>query len=329
VKYFAVSTLTTAVYDTWLGYGDLTAAARISSLMLVFIFILIAIEKLGHQKRKYYQKSTGQSNDARKQLSGREALIVLSFLILVFTASFLFPFLTLAKYAIEYFEQSWNNQFLEYSFNSLFVAILVSLICLFIGLLLAYFKRLSVAKSSAIPGKLSSTGYALPGTVLAIGVLVPLTLLDYKINDIFEYFELPAPGLIFSGSLFAIVFAYVVRFSAISVGAIESSLTKVSPSIDMVSATMGISPLKRMFKIHLPLVKKGLLAATTLVFIESMKELPAALLLRPFGFETLATHVYQFVSDEQLELAALSAIVIVFVGLIPVILLNRFLEQGR
>jgi len=152
-------------------------------------------------------------------------------------------------------------------------------------------------------------------------------MFDHSLNNLWEYFDREGPGLILSGTLFAIIAGYVVRFSAIAIGSIESSLNKVTPSLDMVSVTLGMSPLKMLFKVHLPLVRKGCLAAALLVFIESMKELPAALLLRPFNYETLATYVYQFVSDEQLEHGALAAIVIVVVGLIPLIILNRSLEQ--
>lgn len=327
VKYFAVSTLTTAVYDTWLGYGSLTAAARISVMLLLVIFALVAVEKFSRRQQKYYQPSTGQENVNRVKLTGASKVAALSFLGSVFALAFLLPFVVLLKFSIDYFSNSWNEDFFSYSFNSFFVAACTSVLCLLVGLILGYYKRLSTSADRQFVGKLASTGYALPGTVLAIGVLIPLTLLDKQLNWLFEWFGENGPGLLFSGSLFAIVFAYTVRFSAIAIGAIESSLSKVSPSLDMVSVTMGTSPLRTLVKVHTPLVQKGFFAAALLVFIESMKELPAALLVRPFGFETLATHVYQFVSDEQLERAALSAIVIVFVGLIPLIYLNRFFEQ--
>jgi iron(III) transport system permease protein len=245
----------------------------------------------------------------------------------LFFIAFLFPFLVLCSYAFDYFDQSWNKSFFQYSLNSLLIASVVSALCVCCALILAFYKRLSASKAAAVPARLASMGYALPGTVLAIGVIIPLTSLDHHINAVFEYFELTAPGLILSGSIIAIIFAYVVRFSAIAVGSIESSLAKVTPSLDMVSVTLAIKPMRMLRKVHFPLVRKGCLAGALLVFIESMKELPAALLLRPFNFETLATYVYQYVSDEQLEQAALAAIVIVLVGLIPIIFLNRSLEQ--
>ncbi|TQV75217.1 iron ABC transporter permease [Aliikangiella marina] len=329
VKYFAVSTLTTAVYDTWLGYGSLAAAARISAIMLLAIFLLIGIEKYARRQQKYYQHAVGQETIVRPKLKRPQQIITLLFLSIVFFAAFLFPFLRLIEFAFDYFSESWNAEFIEYSLNSLLVASLVSLFCLLFGLIFGYYKRLSQSKTREVPGKLASAGYALPGTVLAIGVLIPLTMMDSGVNSLFKSMGTSGPGLILSGSLFAIIFGYVIRFSAIAVGSVDASLAKVPPSLDMASTTMGLSPLKTMFKVHMPLVSKGLFVAALLVFIESMKELPAALLLRPFGFESLATYVYQFVSDEQLELGALAAIVIVVVGLIPLIFLDKYLDSTQ
>ena len=190
-----------------------------------------------------------------------------------------------------------------------------------------FVRRISPRPSDTLPSRLASTGYALPGTVLAIGVLVPLTMLDFAINDLADLLGLDGPGLILTGSVVALIFAFCVRFVAIAIGSVESSYKRISPSLDMVSLTMGQGPRQLLQRVHLPLLGKGLFAGALLVFIESMKELPAALLLRPIGFENLATYVFQFVSDEKLEHGALAAIVIVLVGLVPLIYLNRSLEH--
>jgi iron(III) transport system permease protein len=180
-----------------------------------------------------------------------------------------------------------------------------------------------------LPSRLASTGYALPGTVLAIGILVPFTQLDFAINDVAEYFGFEGPGLILTGSVFILVCAFCIRFAAIAIGSIENSYKRISPSLDMASVTLGLTPKALLARVHVPLLRKGIFAGLLLVFIECMKELPAALLLRPIGFENLATYVFQFVSDEQLEHGALAAIVIVLVVLVPLIYLNRSLEQEK
>ncbi|MDT3272212.1 iron ABC transporter permease [Shewanella sp. SP2S2-4] len=327
VNYFAVPTLTTAVYDTWLGYGNLTAAAKLSAIILLVVFSLIGFERFARRKQQLFQKQSRIQASDLYRLSAAQTAVALSFCATLLLLAFLLPFGILLSYAISYFEQSWDKSFWQLSLNSLSLALITSLICCLIALLLMFVRRISPRPSDALPSRLASTGYALPGTVLAIGVLVPLTMLDFAINDLADLLGLNGPGLILTGSVVALIFAFCVRFVAIAIGSVESSYKRISPSLDMVSLTMGQGPRQLLQKVHLPLLGKGLFAGALLVFIESMKELPAALLLRPIGFENLATYVFQFVSDEKLEHGALAAIVIVLVGLVPLIYLNRSLEQ--
>ena len=327
VNYFAVPTLTTAVYDTWLGYGNLTAAAKLSAIILLVVFSLIGFERFARRKQQLFQKQSRIQVIDLYRLSTAQTAVALSFCATLLLLAFLLPFGILLSYAIGYFEQSWDKSFWLLSLNSLSLALITSLICCLIALLLMFVRRISPRPSDALPSRLASTGYALPGTVLAIGVLVPLTMLDFAINDLADLLGLNSPGLILTGSVVALIFAFCVRFVAIAIGSVESSYKRISPSLDMVSLTMGQGPRQLLQRVHLPLLGKGLFAGALLVFIESMKELPAALLLRPIGFENLATYVFQFVSDEKLEHGALAAIVIVLVGLVPLIYLNRSLEQ--
>ncbi|KZK71479.1 iron ABC transporter permease [Shewanella baltica] len=327
VNYFAVPTLTTAVYDTWLGYGNLTAAAKLSAIILLVVFSLIGFERFARRKQQLFQKQSRIQASDLYRLSAAQTAVALSFCATLLLLAFLLPFGILLSYAIGYFEQSWDESFWQLSLNSLSLALITSFICCLIALLLMFVRRISPRSSDALPSRLASTGYALPGTVLAIGVLVPLTMLDFAINDLADLLGLNGPGLILTGSVVALIFAFCVRFVAIAIGSVESSYKRISPSLDMVSLTMGQGPRQLLQRVHLPLLGKGLFAGALLVFIESMKELPAALLLRPIGFENLATYVFQFVSDEKLEHGALAAIVIVLVGLVPLIYLNRSLEQ--
>lgn len=329
VNYFAVPTLTTAVYDTWLGYGNLTAAAKLSAIILLVVFSLIGIERFARRKQQLFQKQSRIQVIDLYRLSPMQTLLALGYCITLLLLAFVLPSSILLSYAINYFEQSWNPLFWQLSVNSLTLALITSLVCCVIALVLMFIRRVSPRSSDALPSRLASTGYALPGTVLAIGVLVPLTLLDFAINDIADWLGMTGPGLLLTGSTAALVFAFCVRFVAIAIGSVESSYKRISPSLDMVSLTLGQSPRRLLQRVHLPLLTKGLFAGALLVFIESMKELPAALLLRPIGFENLATYVFQFVSDEKLEHGALPAIVIVLVGLVPLIYLNRSLEQDN
>lgn len=328
VNYFAVNTLTTAVYDTWLELGSLTTAAKISSIMLLALVILVSWENYSRRKQKVYQRSGATHTELRFVLSGWKKWAVLGFLWGLLFFAFLLPLAVLIYYAIGYFSESLNMQLWQYTLNSFWLAIIVSCLALVIALIVNFYQRLSPGIFAKTTIRLSSLGYAVPGTVVAIGVLIPFTSLDLWFNRQLVEFGFSRVGLIFSGTLFILVIGYLVRFSAIAVGSIDSSLAQVSPTLDLASRSLGQSAGQTIRRVNFPLIKKGMLTAFILVFIEAMKELPTALLLRPFNFETLATYVYQFVSDEMIEYAALPALLIVLMGLVPFIVVNRLLEKA-
>ncbi|MFM5756112.1 ABC transporter permease [Aeromonas veronii] len=330
VHFFAINTLTTAVYDTWLGYGSLATAAKLSCLMLLAVVLLIALERRSRSRQQVFQKSMGHEQPLRYPLKGMSRALAAFWCWGLVLAGFGLPFVILLDYGVRYFELSWTPEFVRFAGNSLAISALTALLAMGIALLLGFFRRLDGGIKSLLPLRIAAMGYAMPGTVLAIGVLVPLTALDFAINDLAEWLGRQGPGLLLTGTITAIVFGYLVRFVAIAIGSVESSMGKISPSLDMAARSLGQGDGGMLRRVHLPLVRRGLFAGAMLVFIESMKELPAALLLRPFNFDTLATHVYQFVSDEMLERGALGAIVIVLVGLLPLIWVNRSLDSpGR
>ncbi|HEY5715772.1 MAG TPA: iron ABC transporter permease, partial [Psychromonas sp.] len=328
VHYFAVSTLTTAVYNTWLELGSLTTAAKISSLMLLGLVVLISLENYSRRRQKLYQRSGATHTELRFVLRGwqRWGALLFSWGVLFF--SFILPLGVLLYYATIYFGKSLNLSLWKYTLNSLWLAMIVALLALLIALIVNFYRRLSPGWVARATIRLSSLGYALPGTVVAIAVLIPLSSLDLWFNRQLLAYGYSKVGLLFSGTLLILVAGYLVRFSAIAVGSIDSSLAQVSPSLDCASRTLGQSAVQTIRRVNLPLIRKGMLSAFILVFIEAMKELPTALLLRPFNFETLATYVYQFVSDEMIEYAALPALLIVLMGLVPFIVVNRLLEKA-
>jgi iron(III) transport system permease protein len=242
---------------------------------------------------------------------------------------FVVPGATLGLYAWEYFGESWNPDFVRNTFNSLFLSGTAALTTLLIGITLAYSRRLHNTRKMQVLMRLSSLGYAMPGAVLAVGVIVPLAgfdnWLDSLMRDVFGI----STGLLLSGSAFALVFAYTVRFLAVSAGSVESALQKITPSMDMASRSLGHSPGNTLVRVHLPMLRGTLVTAALVVFVDCMKELPATLILRPFNFETLATYVYQFASDERLYHSALPALIIVLAGIIPIILMSRSISNSR
>ncbi|TCT14770.1 iron(III) transport system permease protein [Bibersteinia trehalosi] len=328
VAYFAIPTLTTAIYDSWLGYHDLGTASQIAIFMLLMVLVFLLLEQYSRHRQKSYQRGYEKKNSF-KTLTGWKLRLALVWCWGLLALAFFLPLGRLLYWSYEYFEESWNLDFVQYALNSLKVSILAAICSVFVAILLHLAHRLSFGKFSSkltrLSLSLSSLGYAIPGTVLAIGLLSPLTFADHQLHAWLKALHLSPVGLIFSGSLFALVFAYTIRFSAMAIGSLETSLGKISPSLDMASQTLGKSGISMFLNIHVPLIYKGIITGGLMVFIEGMKELNASLLLRPFNFDTLATHVFAFTSDEQLEQAAMPAIVLVLVGLLPVIWLTRAL----
>ncbi|MFI3245377.1 MAG: iron ABC transporter permease [Ferrimonas sp.] len=321
VHYFAVPTLTTAVYDLWLDYGSLAAAAQLACWMLLGLLGLVALERYGRRQQRLYQRD-GSTDERRYLLRGWRAFLASGFCWGLWLLGFGLPAAVLAHYAVAYGAQSDWWAFATFGRNSFLLALVTALCVLAIALWLQWQQR---RRASAWPSMLASYGYAMPGTVLAIGVVIPLTWLDFQLNAALVWFGFGAIGLWFSGSMVALLFAYVVRFLAIALGGVESAYKRLAPQLDMAAATLGAPPTAVFYRVHIPLLWRGLLTTALLVFIEAMKELPAALLLKPIGVETLATYLYQFVSDEALEFAALPALVIVALGLWPVWWLHRHL----
>lgn len=329
MSYFSVNTLTTAVYDTWLGYSDLSAAAKISAIMLLVVFVLLSSERYSRRKQKLFRQNNSPEKIEKKSLSGKKALFASVFCLLVLSLSFIAPLGQLIIYAWKYSSTSSAQSFVLYSINSFYVAAVAAVCTLVIALFVNFNRRFNQNKRSSVPVSMAGLGYAVPGTVLAIGVLIMTTSVDKLINIIADMLGFTEPGLLLSGSMYTIFTAFVVRFAAMAIGSVESSLAKVPPSLDMAASTMGCNLFSTIRRVQLPLIHRGCLVAILLVFIESMKELNAALLLRPFNFETLATYVFNYASDEQLEYAAFPAVLLVLVGILPLVIINRAMEKNH
>jgi iron(III) transport system permease protein len=322
VQYFSVNTLTTAIYDTWLGYGDLGAANALASmLMLLVLFVVLAEQRSRAGLR--HQSARPNVNRELITLSVSQQLIASIFCWALVILGFLLPLTLLIIMAVQYSDVEQLSVLLSTGINSLKVSVSAATIAVVIALSLSLYQRLHNDKYRKIPQIISGFGYAVPGTVLAMAMLSTLGPLDHWINGAAEFLGFSAPGLILSGSLFAIIFALVVRFSAIANGTIASGIKQIPQSLDYAPATLGVNLTGSLAKVHLPILRPAILVAWLLVFVEAMKELPAVLLLRPFNFETLSSQIYQLISDEMLEQGALGAILIVLFGLLPIVLLNK------
>ncbi|WP_286263082.1 ABC transporter permease [Thalassotalea atypica] len=322
VQYFAVNTLTTAIYDTWLGYGDMAAANALASVLMLFVLFVVVAEQKSRAKQRH-QSSRPSKETELICLSASQQALALSFCWFLVIAGFLLPITLLISMAIKYSDIGQFKALTDIGMNTLYVSGIAATISVCLAVFLSLYKRMHEDKSAKWPLQLSGFGYAVPGTVLAMALMATFAPIDHWLNDIAVLLSLEKPGLILSGTVFAIIFAFVVRFAAIANGTVSAGIDKIPASLDFAPATLGAGLLATIKRVHLPLLKPSILVAWLLVFVESMKELPAVLLLRPFNFETLSTFIYQLISDEQLEQGAIGAIFIVLFGLLPIIWLNK------
>ena len=330
VDFFAVQTMTTALFDVWQGMGSLAGGAQIAATMLAFVVLLISIERFSRRQQKVYQNVSSRFRELPSyRLKGLSSLLAFTACLLPILMGFVIPLIVLIRLAVIYFHESWTADFRSYALNSLVLSATAAGIALLVALLIAYSQRLAGGRVIGIAARIASLGYAVPGAVLGVGVLIPFAYFDNSLDALMREMFGISTGLLLSGTLAAVIFAYVVRFLAVALGQVESSLAKVSPSLDMAARTLGYRASETLLRYHVPLIRGGMLTAAIIVFVDCMKELPATLILRPFNFETLATHVYWFASDEMLGEAALGSLAIVLVGLLPVVLLSTMTARAR
>ena len=328
-EYYGVDTLSVGVYITWLGKNNLGGAAQIAIFMLLFVFLLMIIEKGLRKKRSFAQNNKKLMSVNRIKLSKGRSVFVMIICALPILIGFLFPSLVLLDFVFKRILEVDAIKYADLLFNSLFLSIFAAILTIILGVFLVNTYITSNNLIIRLSVTISRLGYALPGVVIALGVIVPLITLDGLIkNALGQYFNITV-GLIFSGTMIAIVYAYVIRFLTISYGTIESGFATLNPDIAAASRVLGQSKYSTLIKIQLPIIKPALIMSALLVFVDSMKELPATLILRPFNFDTLATYVYTYASLSQIEEAALPALTIVATGLLPIILINRELVKNE
>jgi len=329
VQYFGVSTFTTGIFRTWYGLNDSGAAAQLSALMMLFVFALILTERWSRRQARYHHAGQRSKPLPRLQLVGWRAWLATVACAMPLLLGFVLPVGQLTAWAARTLDTTLAGPFPQLVLNSLALGASAALLALLLALFMAYGQRLrgGVAISSAV--RIAALGYAIPGTVIAVGVLIPFGWLDNAV-DAWAREQLGfSTGLLLSGTLFALLFAYMVRFLAVSLQTVEAGLGQVKPMMDESARTLGLTPGRVLGRVHLPMLRGSLLTAILLVFVDVMKELPATLILRPFNFNTLAVRAYELASDERLAEAAGPAIAIVLAGIVPVLLLSRSIARSR
>jgi iron(III) transport system permease protein len=327
VGFFGVQTLTLGIYSAWLGQGNLGGAAQLAFVVLIVVIGLLFIERRSRSFDQRLHVVQRPKPIIRHDLQGLRGWMALLAALLPIIIGFALPALLLANHAIHRIEAILSREFLDALAHSLLMAGLTCILTLSAALLMAYANRLTQSHFIRMLTTFATIGYAIPGTVLAIGLMVPLGGFDNWFDAWMRLHFGVSTGLLLSGSIAALSLAYTARFLMIAFGTLENGLQKITPNVDAVARTLGRKPFRVFLDVHVPLMRPTLVAANLLVFVDAMKELPATLLLRPFGFDTLATTVFTLASLDKLEDSAVPALAIVLVGLLPVILLSRSLRD--
>jgi iron(III) transport system permease protein len=328
VSYFGVQTFTTGIYRAWQSFGDLAAAAQLALVLLVFVAVVMAIERTSRGRARFQAGSVARRVRPRV-LRGWHGWLAFAVCALPPVLGFLLPAVLLVRLAILDDALAIGARHLELVANSALLSIVTAVLAVALALALAYAGRLARHPGVAGANRIAALGYAVPGAVIAVGVLIPLGRLDNLIVDFMQAQFGVKVGLVFTGTIGALVYAYLVRFLAIALQSVESGLARVTPSMDDAARSLGLAPGETLLRVHAPLLRRSVLAGVLLVFVDVMKELPATFALRPFDYETLAVHVYNLAKDERLGEAAVPSLLLVAVGLVPLVILARQIGRGE
>lgn len=329
VQYFGVSVFTTGIFRTWFGLGNSLAAAQLSALLLVFVAVFLYLEKRSRRQARFHHTSNRYSSLMQQQLNKGSGLCALVSCVTPVLLGFIIPLLFLINLALDTYSEVLGKDFYLLLFNSLLLAFATAILALLIALFMAYSNRNSASSINRFMVRFVSMGYAIPGTVIAVGVLIPFAWFDNTLDAFLtEYFNISS-GLLISGTVVILIFAYLTRFLAVSINTVEAGFLKIKPTMDEVAKTIGMSPISIIKRIHMPMMRGSLLTALLLVFIDVLKELPVTLILRPFNFNTLAVRTYELANEERLADAAVPALAIVLAGVIPVIMISNSISRSR
>ncbi|MFC5302834.1 ABC transporter permease [Azospira restricta] len=329
VSYFAVQTFTTGIYRAWFSLGDRIAAAQLAAMLLGFVILLLALEHLSRGRARFHNTTGRNRQLPGRRLTGVRGTAAFAACALPLAVGFLLPAGLLLRLTLAEGDAQFGQRFLMLARNSFVLAGVTAACAVALALVLAYSARQSKGLLARGLNRMVGLGYAVPGSVIAVGVLIPVTRLDNWIAAGWQAVFGSNPGLLLTGGIAALVYAYLVRFLAVALQTVGASLSKITPSMDDAAKSLGCAQGETLRRVHMPLLRGSLFTAGLLVFVDVMKELPATLVMRPFNFDTLATQTYTLASDERLAEASTAALAIVAVGLVPLIALSRQIARSR
>lgn len=329
VAHFGVQTFATGIYRAWFSMGDRGAAAQLSSCLLVLAITLAALERAQRGAAKRHQAGRRYEALTPAVLKGWRAAAAAAVCALPITFGVLVPLLMLVTMGVESGQSPFDPRYYGFARNSLVLAGASAAIIVSAALLIGYAERLSPGRIARTASLLAGVGYAIPGGVIAVGLLVPLAHFDNWLDALMRARFGVSTGLLFTGTVAALLLAYAVRFMAVALNAVDAGLATIRPEMDHAARTLGHGPATTLARVHAPLLRGSLLTAALIVFVDVMKELPATLIMRPFNMDTLAVQAYRLAADERLAQAAVPSLVIVGFGVLPVLLLAREIRRSR
>ncbi len=329
VAHFGVRTFATGIYQAWFSMGDRAAASQLAFCLLVVALFLVFLERTQRGNRRRHEAGKRIEAMAPHRLSGWRSFAAFTVCALPVMFGFIVPLIVLVAMAVSAGQGPFNPRFLHFVVNSLTVASVAAVVTVAGAIIVGYRERLVPGPAARFVKMVAGLGYAVPGSVIAVGVLVPFATIDNAIDGFARNTFGFSTGLLLTGTMAVLVMAYFVRFSAAALSAFDTGMSAIKPNIDAVARTLGSSTGGMLWKVHLPLMRASLLTGVLIVFVDVMKELPATMILRPFNFDTLAVQAYRLASDERLAQAALPSLAIVAFGLLPVIVLCRTIAASR
>ena len=326
VSFFSVNTLTTGIYNSWLSFDDLNTANQISFILLLFILLLFSVEIYSRKDARYHQPGRGFKPITKIKLSGKKTILPLAICSLIFLVSFIFPVSQMIYWTVKFPKYFQDLNILHINFNTLILVILASIFIVIVSLFMNYGNRISKSKILNYLTNFSISGYAIPGVILAVAFITFFSNLSDFLN---ENFNFKSSKSIFIGSIFGLILAYFIRFFSLSFNGIKSSYEKINKSIDESAYLLGYSKVKTFLKVHVPYLKTNIVLIMLLISLEVIKELPITLILRPFNFETFATQVYIYASQDLLEAAALPSLFLIFWSSILILLSSKYILSKK
>lgn len=324
VKYFGVDTFTSGIFRVWFSFGDINAAIYLSGILTLFVLLLILLENMQRGKRVWASQSNKENPAVRMSPKHKKMKwLFTSLAFLVLSISFILPLSQLVYWVSLTWKNVIDAEFLTIVVRSFSLAIATAVVIAILSIFLLYAVRLSPLIWTKHIARTASLGYAIPGAVIAVGVMIPMMGIDHLINWV-----LSSQGtMLLSGTLFMLFFAYIIRFMAVGYNSIDAGFQKTGASINEVARSLGASPLRTLLKIDLPLIKTSIAGAILLAFVDILKELPLTLILRPFNFHTLATKAFDMATNEMIAESANASLIVVLTGMIPIILLNNVISK--